>query len=146
MKRIFLILIIGFIISCAKEKGRFELCGIGIVKPYYATGLKYNGEIYRIEKEIKTKWIVAKTNNNGISKVKFKVNCHGIIGDLNYEAYDSNYIQTQLNDTIMIKLMESVSKLSDWIPGVDDNGNTCNSHSFLSFRIENGNIIEILPK
>ena len=147
MKKIILITITAVLVSCNSQKTDFELCGLGIkVMPYYFTGLKYDGEIYKIEKELKKQWIIPKTNNNGIAKVRFKVNCHGDIGDLHYQEYDTNYIQTQLNDSIEIQLMKSVSELSDWITGVDDDGKACNSHSFLSFRIENGHIIEILPK
>jgi len=146
MNKNILVLILGFLVSCGQGKSDFELCGFNVVKPYYVTGLKYSGEIFEIEKEIKKEWIIPNANNNGIAKVRFKVNCHGVIGDLHYEEYDVNYIKTQLNDTIEKQLMNSVSKLADWIPGVDNSGNPCNSHSFLSFRIENGHIIEVLPK
>ncbi len=147
MKKVILITVIALLFSCHQKKADFELCGFGLrVMPYYYTGLTYKGEIYKIDKEIKEKWMIPNTDNNGIAKVRFKVNCHGDIGDLHYEEYDTNYIQTQLNDSIKIQLMESVSELSDWKAGVDDDGNPCNSHGFLSFRIEKGHIIEILPK
>ncbi len=57
-----------------------------------------------------------------------------------------NYNKVELNDSIELQIINSVSKLNKWIPGVDDNGNPVNSHSFLLFRIIDGEIIEILPK
>ncbi|MFZ1751180.1 MAG: hypothetical protein WAU01_13340 [Saprospiraceae bacterium] len=122
------------------------LCGVGKVMPYYYTGLKYRGEIYEIERVIKEKYIRVRSGNSGIAKIRFKVNCEGDIGDLNYEEYDMNYVKTLLNDSIESQLMVIVSQLSDWIPGVDRDGNSLNSHSFLSFRIQDGEIKEILPK
>ena len=121
MRKNLLFLIIGLCsISCNERETDFELCGFGIVKPYYFTGLEYKGEIYQIEKEIKEHWVSPETNNNGIAKVRFKVNCHGHIGDLHYEEYDTNYVQTQLHETIESQLIEKVSQLSDWIPGVNE--------------------------
>lgn len=131
-------------ISCQQKK--FPLCGLGVVMPYYYTGLEYKGGIYEIEKEILSSYNIVKTQNNGIAKISFKVNCKGELGDLNYEAYDLSYNQTTLNDTIRSQLIAAISKLSDWSIGTDSEGNTVNSHSFLSFRIKEGEITQILPK
>lgn len=132
--------------SCNQRVEDLELCGMGIVKPYYVTGLQYKGEIYEIEKEIRGKFVPVKSNNTGIARVRFKVNCEGELGDIHYEEYNMEYVKTPLNDSIEMQLVKTVSQLSDWIPGVDDNGNEINSHSFLAFRIVNGEIVEILPK
>lgn len=140
------ILLSFLLISCNQRDGAFKLCGVGISKPYYYTGLTYKGEIYSIEKEINEIYTRVESNNNGIAKVRFKVNCEGQIGDFHYEEYDNNYIKTQLNDSIELQLINGVSQLSDWIPGKNDDGDGVNSHSFLSFRIVDGKIIEILPK
>jgi len=146
MKIIPIIFTIIILSSCSQDNQRFNLCGLGLTKPYYYTGLKYSGEIFRIEKEIKANYESVSYNNNGIAKVRFKVDCKGKIGDLKYEEFDMNYNKVQLNDSIELQIMNGVSKLNKWIPGKDDNGNPVNSHSFLSFRIIDGEIIEILPK
>lgn len=146
MKKGIPIIILIYLISCNQKKEEFSLCGLGITKPYSYTGLQYKGEIYKIEKEIRDKFQVVQTKNSGIAKIRFKVNCHGQIGDLHYESYDENYVKIELNDTIKLQLIEGVSGLRDWIAGTDDKGEKINSHSFLSFRIENGKIKEILPK
>lgn len=146
MKKILVLTTIAILSSCNQKNQSFHLCGLGITKPYYYTGLKYVGEIYQIEKEIRNKYNRVYTNNNGIARVRFKVNCEGLIGDLYYEEYDMQYRPTELNDSIKLQLIDGVSNLSQWIPGTNDDGDPVNSHSFLSFRIMNGEIIEILPK
>lgn len=144
MNKFLLIIVSLSLLSC--QRSEFDLCGIGIVKPYYSTGLEYEGGIYRIEKTISKHYKGVKENSTGIAKIRYKVNCHGEIGDLLYEEYDMNYLPTELNDSIQSQLMFAVSNLSEWIPGKNENGKAVNSHGFLSFRIEEGSLVEILPK
>lgn len=132
--------------ACNGDTNTFSLCGIGVVKPYYFTGLRYKGEIYQIKKEFDEKFTKLSINDSGIAKVRFNVNCNGKLGDLSYEEYDLNYKKSNLNDSIELQITSITLDLDEWIPGVDDKGNPVNSHSFLSFRIKNGKIVEILPK
>ncbi len=134
------------LIGCKSNENSFSLCGLGIVKPYYYTGLKYSGEIYQIEKEFRDNYIPVLKNASGIAKIRFNVNCKGEAGQFEYEEYDMNYIKSNLNDSIETQVKTIVVGLNDWIPGTDDDGNPVNSHSFLSLRIINGEITEILPK
>ena len=132
--------------SCTQNKESFALCGMGIAKPYYYTGLKYKGEIYQIEKEVSKHYIPISTNNTGIAKIRFKVNCKGELEEIAYEEYNLNYQKVNLNDSLEVQIRSIVTGLNDWIPGMDEDGQTVNSHSFLSFRILDGQIQEILPK
>jgi len=142
------ILILLFLVfyACGTDKNDYALCGIGITYPYYVTGLKYIGEIYQIEKEFQEKFIPLSSKDSGIARVRFDVNCDGKLGNIKCEAYDLNYQKSTLNDSIAYQLKSIVADLDDWIPGMDDDRNPVNSHSFLSFRIKDGKITEILPK
>jgi len=144
MKKIVYILILTTLIAC--NNSEFELCGLGITKPYYYTGLSYKGGVYEIETQVSQAFEKVKTNSTGIAKIRFKINCKGNIGDLEYEEYDLNYMKTNLNDSIEILLTQSITNLTDWIPGKNSDNQNINSHSFLSFRIIEGEITEILPK
>ena len=60
MKKIAYVLILTALIAC--NNNEFELCGLGITKPYYYTGLSYKGGVYEIETQI----------SQGFEKVKNK--------------------------------------------------------------------------
>lgn len=132
--------------SCHEKNDNFELCGMGITRPYYVTGLDYKGELYAIEKEFRQHFKSPQTNSTGIAKIKFQVNCHGESGNFNYEEYNLDYKKVDLNDSIKIQIEQITKGLDQWIPGKDDDGENVNSFKFLSFRLHDGIIIEILPK
>lgn len=133
------------LVAC--KQNDFKLCGLGVTRPYYYTGLDYEGGLYSKQKDILARYIPVKSGENtGIVKMYFKVNCNAEVGDFYYEEYNLDYQKTDLNDSIETQLMDGLRQLSNWIPGKDEKGNTVNSHTFLTFRIMNGEVIEILPK
>jgi len=142
-------LLLLFLLSLAscKDSSEFKLCGLGICKPYYFTGLSYQGGLYQVEKEIKAHYTpVIDSSNNGVVRVSYKVNCEGELGDVTYETYNLDFAKADLNPRLTEQLVNAVSKLSAWNPGKIDGGNSVNSHGFLAFKIVNGEITEILPK
>jgi len=74
------------------------------------------------------------------------VNCHGDTGNFQYESYNLEYEKMDLNDSIEIQIRKITRGLDEWIPGRNDAGENVNSFKFLSFRLDNGIITEILPK
>lgn len=146
MKYTILLFFTLLLFSCHTGSGDFQLCGLGIVKPYYVTRLDYKGEIYSIDKAFEKDFISPKVNNNGIAKIRFHVNCKGETGNFIYEEYDTDYQTAELNDSIEVQITAITKKLNNWIPGIDDEGEPVNSFKFLSFRIENGVITELMPK
>ena len=141
---VFILFII--LLACHVKDEDFELCGIGILKPYYVTGLDYHGEIYAIEQAFNKNYVPPTDNNTGIVKIRFQVNCHGDTGNFQYESYNLEYEKMDLNDSIEIQIRKITRGLDEWIPGRNDAGENVNSFKFLSFRLDNGIITEILPK
>jgi hypothetical protein len=126
----------------------FKLCGDQKTHPYYYPELSYKGGFYEVKSQILIKLNQTFLNNNinGIITIQFHVNCEGQTGDFNVKQTDLDYKDTVLDEKLSQHILEIVKNLTDWIPAKNENGEIVNSHKFLSFRIENGVLTEILPK
>ena len=139
-------LIISLFISCNSESTSFKLCSGGLY-PYYHPELKYKGSFYAIKNHFYNGYNkVNSENNNGIVRIQFRVNCKGQAGDFTMETYSLEYISNDMDDRITRQLLKLTQKLDNWIPAVDEDGNTLNSHKFFAFKIINGELKDILPK
>lgn len=133
--------------SCSNSSNEFELCGLGILRPYYYPQLNYEGEFYAIKEAYKEKYReVISLNNTGIIKIRFHVNCQGETGNFLVETYSLDYEPYTLDVQISDQLLKITQGLNGWIAAIDEDGETVNSHKFLSFRVVDGKIINILPK
>jgi len=147
MRNLIYILIITIFFSCNKKKGELDLCGLGILRPYYLTGLDYEGGIFAIKEKYKNEYItVKKGQNSGIVKIRFDVNCKGETGNFEFETYNLNYELTTINDSIVNQTVLIARKLNDWTSGTNDDNENINSFKFLAIKVINGEIKEILPK
>ena len=147
MKILIYILIIIISFSCNRKSGELKLCGSGILKPYYLTGLDYEGGIYAIKEKYKNEYIpVEKGVNSGIIKIRFDVNCKGETGNFEFETYNLKYEPTTLNDSIINQAIFIAKKLDNWIPGTNDENENINSFKFIAIKLNKGEIKEILPK
>ena len=143
---IYILTIITFF-SCNRKSGELNLCGLGILKPYYLTGLNYEGGIFAIKQKYKEEYITVKTGqNSGIVKIRFDVNCLGETGNFEFETYTLNYESTTINDSIVNQIVLIARKLNNWIPGTNDDNENINSFKFIAVKVINGEIKEILPK
>jgi len=146
MKRLLGCLAVLCFISCNSSSNDFELCGGGL-KPYYRTGLSYEGDFYAIKEYFKTNYKAIKSGeNSGIVKIQFHVNCKGEAGNYKLEAYSFDYQLLEINSEITSQFLELTKGLNEWIPGKDEDGEAVNSHKFFAFKIVEGVLTEILPK
>lgn len=128
----------------------FELCGDQKTHPYYNPELKYKGGFWEVKNhfisQYKLNEFINLDNNYGIVTIQFVINCEGKIGRFETQSCDLNYKDSQVNSIIITHLLELTKQLNQWVVAKDENKLEVNSHAFLSFRIENGKITEILPK
>ena len=128
----------------------FTLCGDQKTNPYYYPELKYKGGFWEIKNHFFSNYeenkFINLENNTGILTIQFVINCEGKMGRFQVQSCDLNYRKVLLNPIIINKLLDSTKLLNQWIVAKDENDFKVNSHAFLSFRIENGIITEILPK
>ena len=57
LRNLIYILVITIFFSCNRKSGELDLCGLGILKPYYLTGLDYKGGMYGIKEKYKKEYI-----------------------------------------------------------------------------------------
>lgn len=150
MKYSLILLTLSLCIQLHAQKNDFQLCGDGKTYPYYSPDLKYAGDLYAIIDVFVKKYNSArfknKKANSGILTIQFHVNCTGESGNFTMQSSDFNYVTITLNKKMTKEIMEITQSLKDWIPAQDENQLKVNSHKFLSFKIINGQIVDILPK
>ncbi len=147
MRNLICILITITLFSCNRKSGELELCGLGILKPYYLTGLEYEGGIFAIKEKYKKEYFpVSGNKNTGIIKIRFDVNCKGETGNFEFEAYNLNYESTAINDSIVDQAIAIAKKLDNWISGTNEDNENINSFKFIALKVVDGEITEILPK
>jgi len=144
------ILVLSFSLFSQEKEVNFTLCDSIGLWPYYNPTLKYQGGFWEIKQQFKTTCPTNKfknlKNNTGIVTIQFKVNCKGEIGNFRLQQCDLNYQPTLLDKKITTYLLSQTKQLKNWIPAIDEDGNTVNSHKFLSFKLKEGVLLEILPK
>ncbi len=150
--KVLFLIILHISIRCYSQNDTLNDCCNNNLYPYYKIGaeLKYNGGFYAIKEIVNTNFSNSKfeniNDNNGIVVVNFQVNCFGSITNLHSKSYNLEYVESKINQLIINNLTNSVLSLKNWILSNNEKGEKMCYHKFLSFKIVNGKIIEILPK
>ncbi len=138
------------LIFSQEKDSSFELCGDSLCWPYYHPDLTIRGDFWKVKEHYKKDYPIVLfknlKNNTGIITVSFKVNCKGETGDFSAQQCDFNYKPNLVNEQIVDYFLSKSKTLSGWIPGKDEGGNVVNHHKFFSFRVKEGELIQILPK
>lgn len=165
MKKItFLIFMI--LLSCSKEEEKrnvgdisfdkniddvgFKVCDEKRIKQYYVryssdTAPSYKGEKRNLINTILSNYNFQKSENeNGYLTIRFIVNCKGKTGRFRIEEMDFDYKSKKFDSKIKNQLLAIVKNLDGWIPRKKNNQNL-DYYQYLTFKIENGQIIKILP-
>ena len=145
-----LVLIVLLSSSWSIAQSEFKLCNDSTRTPYYYPGISFPGGTWKLKKIFNEDWPVIKKEhrgiNNGLVVIHFDINCWGETGNFEVKTYNSNYELKKINKKITDNLLSKFEALKGWIPGKNEKDEFINSHSFLAFKIKNGNLIEILPK
>lgn len=124
----------------------YELCDSS-VKPfgYYhsARGI-FNGGKYQFRKTISEKYINNGYTDSGFLNLRFHLNCKGEIGNVEINELDTDYKKTELNSGMVKQLVNLSIAKENWIP-MEQEGKTFDSYMYLIFKIEDGEVLEILP-
>ena len=119
---------------------------------YFSDGLSYKGEKYEILKQ----WqLVDKSsinsNKSGYITVKFLVNCEGKTGLFRIQQMDDMYKEVFFEEDLVNTILNFVKKLDKWIvpeysgKNTQYRGRKLEYYQYLTFKIENGIVKEILP-
>ncbi|MBT2623625.1 hypothetical protein [Chryseobacterium sp. ISL-6] len=126
----------------------FKICSPNQSFQYYnfSKGFQYKGEKYEMLKIWKEKYT---TNQNykvesGYITVRFLVNCEGKTGLFRVQQMDQNYTEFSFNEDFINVILKFVKELDGWIIN-EYKGQKVDYYQYLTFKVENGIVKEILP-
>jgi hypothetical protein len=127
----------------------FKLCGgdDAQVHQYYnfGKGVQYKGEKAAIDEYFRGGLITKGTNEDtGIITIRFIVNCEGNTGRFRVQGMDNNFKEKKFSSELTNHILTLTKKMNGWIIGTD-RGQVFNYYQYLSFKIEAGTLIEIMP-
>lgn len=129
------------------DKQDFELCYEKHIFQYFnnSSGLEYEGEKIAIEKLFKEEYKSEITiNETGLIRINFIVNCRGKTDRFRLISMDENYNEKVFLKSITDQLLIITKNLNGW-KVKKYRGEEIDYYQYLIFRIENGQLKEILP-
>ena len=111
---------------------------------YNFDGFQYKEEKLEIEKKLERLNLKSDKNPNGYITIRFIVNCEGKPGMFRIQQMNENYKATVFDKTFTNQLLEFTKSLNEWIPK-EYLGIKINYYQYLTFKIKDGKISEILP-
>lgn len=113
---------------------------------YYndSKGLQYKGEKIEIERKLEAIHLKSNPNSNGYITIRFVVNCEGQTGMFRVQQMNENYEEIAFDNKLTNQLLDFTKKLEGWIPK-EYQGKKLDYYQYLTFKIENGKVSEILP-
>lgn len=139
-----------------KEAGdTYEVCDEAKIFQYYnfAKNTQYKGDRKAIKQYILANYKpIEDKSQNGYLTIRFVVNCEGEPGWYKVYEVDKDFQKTPFKTEISEQLIRLTKDLKDWIPakgllrmeGKDD-GVIYDSYVYLSYKIKDGQVVEILP-
>jgi len=122
---------------CLGEKFTFQ---------YYndSKGFQYKGEKIEIEKKLKSLDLENDKNSNGYITIRFLVNCEGKTGMFRVQQMNEEYKEQAFEKSLSDQLLSFTKSLNGWVPKEYD-GKKVDYYQYLTYKIENGKVSEILP-
>jgi hypothetical protein len=113
---------------------------------YYYKGTFYKGGFYKINKLFNSFYKAPiNSNENGLIKVEFIVNCQGKPGRFSMMQFNEDYELKNFSAEISEQLLGFTKTLIDWNAGKNKDGQSIDTFRFLTFKIKNGEVVEIFP-
>ena len=125
----------------------FKTCIPDFSFQYYnfSKGFQYKGEKYELLKLWKeSNKLNFQSSKKGYITVRFLVNCEGQTGLFRVQQMDEDYNETIFEENIVSIILKFVKSLDGWIVQ-SYKGQTVDYYQYLTFKIENGIVKEILP-
>lgn len=137
-------------LTIGQDKEEKSICSaktISYVDPDYR--LKYRGSMYAIRKEFHDKFpeqnFLNINQNSGIITIQFNITCEAKTIISKVQSVDFDYKEIEMNKDLIKELTNIVMGLKDWEIKFLKNSEIGKQAAFLTFKIENGKIIDIMP-
>ena len=126
----------------------FKVCqGDDQIIQYFnnSQGVEYEGEKPAIDKAFQENYDASKAaKESGLIRIRFIVNCEGETGRFRVLSMDEAYNEKPFDASITQQLLEITKRLKGWKPKVY-RGRKVDYYQYLIFKIQNGEIVKILP-
>ncbi len=129
------------------DKADFQLCTPDDIKQYhnFGFGFLYKGEKIGLEEEIKSQYNEQNAAaQSGWLRIRFVVNCRGETDRFRIIGMDNNKAAFTFDKSISEQLLSICKSLNGWLI-LPDQDAPKDYYMYLSFKLENGKIKEILP-
>jgi hypothetical protein len=129
------------------DSANFKLCheDLSLQFNYNGIGLIYQGEkttlIRHFQEHFKSKIIEGET---GFITIRFIINCQGKAGRYRLSEMGIDLKKRKFNEEIRQGILEATKSLNGWVPYTYKD-NTYDYYQYLVFKIEDAQLIEILP-
>ena len=110
----------------------------------FSRGMQIKGEKKALDRYIKTQFKNTKASDNGYVRVRFIVNCKGETGRFRLLVSDLQFKEASLSKELTSQLMQITKGIKGWQIIYHD-GKNRDYYQYLTFKIVNGDIKEILP-
>ncbi len=125
----------------------FTICDDKKMLGYYSSAAPY---IYRDNKLVFKQKIIDNYKNNeyqdtGYLNLRFLINCEGKVGHVEVNEFDIDLIRSDLTDELVDQLIKLALKEDNWEIRNKHYDTPQNHYMYLLFKLENGNVTEILP-
>jgi hypothetical protein len=125
----------------------FKVCNTENVIQYYnmGQGLQFNGEKKKILEHFYSHYKAGLfKGETGYITIRFIVNCEGSTGRYRVEEMDMNYQPKKFSKALRDTLLDLTKQLSGWTIAVYET-QVFDYYQYLAFKIEDGQLKEILP-
>lgn len=129
------------------DRKDFILCNENQIYQYFndSNGFQYKGEKIAIEEEFQKKYNSGNVKKeNAWVRIRFVVNCNGESDRFRIVAANYNYEPIEIDKNLMAQLLNITKSLNGWIPKFVK-GKKIDYYQYLTFKIKDGKIDEILP-
>ena len=122
----------------------FELCGNGRIIGYYHSSAPkiYKGTKHKFREFIFSKFENKGYTDSGMLNLRFHVNCNGLVGNLEINELNSDFQKSSLTQELVDQIIRLTSPSTNWETFA---GKDYNYYMYLNFKIEDGDITEIIP-
>ena len=131
--------------STALFNDGFEVCNESRIAQYYnPQRATYSEGKNGLRKFILSHYVNRNYRDFGYLNIRFVINCKGEAGRYVIHQNSLDLEPTQLNEDMVAQLFELTRQLKNWKPNYIRN-EYMDSYMYISYRIENGEITEIIP-
>lgn len=132
------------------DNSDFQLCyEEKYIRQYFnfSQGVQYKGEKPAIIQYFKENYVPVKSNQSGLLRIRFIVNCKGETDRFRLMGMNPEYHPMEFDNEISNQILELTKKMDGWLPiKMEEMDNTpLDYYQYLIFKIHHGEIIEIMP-